>query len=185
MSTYALVILVVVAVGGVAWVFLYPILSGEKKAERRVASIARTDPVARPQRAAAVEQNPARAGRGHAQGHRGAQQEGEAAAACGAAAASRARLEQATFYGDLRHCRRRRLPGHAAVRHRSDRGARLWLCRRLRPAVLDAVVSQEAPREQIPQRISGCRRRHRARHQGRSAAARQSQADLPTTRSSR
>jgi tight adherence protein B len=54
MSTYALVILVVVAVGGVAWVFLYPILSGEKKAERRVASIARSDPVARPQRAAAA-----------------------------------------------------------------------------------------------------------------------------------
>jgi tight adherence protein B len=57
MSTYALVILVVVAVGGVAWVFLYPILSGEKKAERRVASIARSDPVARPQRAAASNKN--------------------------------------------------------------------------------------------------------------------------------
>jgi len=57
MSTYALVILVVVAVGGVAWVFLYPILSGEKKAERRVASIARSDPVARPQRAAAANKS--------------------------------------------------------------------------------------------------------------------------------
>jgi tight adherence protein B len=50
MSTLGLVILVTVAVGGVAWVFLYPILSGEKHAERRVASVARTEPSARPQR---------------------------------------------------------------------------------------------------------------------------------------
>ena len=34
------------AVGGLAWVFIYPILSGERKAEQRVASVARTEPVA-------------------------------------------------------------------------------------------------------------------------------------------
>jgi tight adherence protein B len=50
MSTYALILLVTIAVGGVAWVFIYPILSGEKHAERRVASVARAEPVSRPQR---------------------------------------------------------------------------------------------------------------------------------------
>jgi tight adherence protein B len=34
-------------VGGLAWVFLFPLLSGEKKAEQRRASLARTAPVAR------------------------------------------------------------------------------------------------------------------------------------------
>jgi tight adherence protein B len=50
MSTYALILLVTIAVGGVAWVFIYPILSGEKHAERRVASVARAEPMSRPQR---------------------------------------------------------------------------------------------------------------------------------------
>ncbi|HUC50797.1 MAG TPA: type II secretion system F family protein [Xanthobacteraceae bacterium] len=57
MSTYALVILVVVAVGGVAWVFLYPILSGENQTARRVANVARADAVARPTRATAGNRN--------------------------------------------------------------------------------------------------------------------------------
>ncbi|MBV9558378.1 MAG: type II secretion system F family protein [Pseudolabrys sp.] len=35
------------AVGGVAYVFIYPILSGEKKAEARMASVAKAEPVAR------------------------------------------------------------------------------------------------------------------------------------------
>ena len=30
-----------VAIGGVAWVFLYPLLSGERQAEKRRASVAR------------------------------------------------------------------------------------------------------------------------------------------------
>jgi tight adherence protein B len=34
------------AVGGLLWVFIYPILSGERKTEKRVASVARTEPVA-------------------------------------------------------------------------------------------------------------------------------------------
>lgn len=50
MQNYALFFLVALAIGGVAWVFVYPILSGERKAERRKASIARSEPIARPTR---------------------------------------------------------------------------------------------------------------------------------------
>ena len=52
MQTYGLFFLVAIAIGGVAWVFIYPILSGERKAERRMASVARSEPMARPTRAA-------------------------------------------------------------------------------------------------------------------------------------
>ena len=52
MQSYALFFLVAVAIGGVAWVFVYPILSGERKTERRMASVARSEPLARPTRAA-------------------------------------------------------------------------------------------------------------------------------------
>ena len=46
MQTLGLFSLVAVAMGGVAWVFLYPFLSGERKAEKRRASVARSEPVA-------------------------------------------------------------------------------------------------------------------------------------------
>ncbi len=52
MESYGLFFLVALAIGGVLWVFVYPILSGEQKAERRVASVARTEPMARQTRAA-------------------------------------------------------------------------------------------------------------------------------------
>ena len=52
MQTYGLFFLVAFAIGGVAWVFLYPILSGERKAERRMSSVARSEPIARPTRGA-------------------------------------------------------------------------------------------------------------------------------------
>jgi tight adherence protein B len=52
MQAYGLFFLVAVAIGGVAWVFVYPFLSGEKKAERRMASVARSEPMARPTRSA-------------------------------------------------------------------------------------------------------------------------------------
>src|SRR4029079_598657 len=45
-QTLALVSMVATAVGGVAWVLLYPILSGERQAERRRASVARPEPMA-------------------------------------------------------------------------------------------------------------------------------------------
>jgi len=46
-ETIALFFLVTVAMGGVAWVFIYPILSGERNAERRMASVSKSGPVAR------------------------------------------------------------------------------------------------------------------------------------------
>ena len=46
MQPIALFFLASVAVGGVVWVFLYPILSGERKAEQRMANVAKTEPVA-------------------------------------------------------------------------------------------------------------------------------------------
>jgi tight adherence protein B len=53
MNIYLVFIMVAVAIGGVAWVFIYPFLSGERAAELRVASVARTEPVAqRPTRSA-------------------------------------------------------------------------------------------------------------------------------------
>ena len=42
----ALAFLAAAAVGGIAWVFLYPLLAGEKQAASRRASVARTEPVA-------------------------------------------------------------------------------------------------------------------------------------------
>jgi len=47
MQAIALAFLAFTAIGGVAWVFIYPMLSGEKKAESRRASIARPEPAAR------------------------------------------------------------------------------------------------------------------------------------------
>ncbi len=47
MQTIALFFLASVAVGGVVWVFVYPILSGERKAEQRMANVAKAEPAAR------------------------------------------------------------------------------------------------------------------------------------------
>jgi tight adherence protein B len=47
MQTIALTFLAATAIGGLAWVFLYPLLSGQKKAENRRASIAKPEPAAR------------------------------------------------------------------------------------------------------------------------------------------
>src|SRR5450759_1077685 len=47
MQTIALVFLASVAFGGVAWVFVYPILSGERKVEQRMANVAKAEPAAR------------------------------------------------------------------------------------------------------------------------------------------
>src|SRR5579872_2515850 len=45
MQTLALAFLAAAAVGGIAWVFLYPLLSGQKNAETRRASVAKAEPV--------------------------------------------------------------------------------------------------------------------------------------------
>jgi tight adherence protein B len=47
MDAYAIFFLVAVAIGGIAYVFLYPFLSGERNAERRVAAAARAEPISR------------------------------------------------------------------------------------------------------------------------------------------
>ena len=47
MQALALAFLAATAIGGVAWVFLYPMLSGQRKAESRRASVASPEPVAR------------------------------------------------------------------------------------------------------------------------------------------
>src|SRR5207244_1059317 len=47
MQALALAFLAATAIGGLAWVFIYPSLSGQRKAESRRASIARTDAPAR------------------------------------------------------------------------------------------------------------------------------------------
>jgi tight adherence protein B len=47
MQALALAFLVAVSIGGVAWVFVYPILSGERQAEKRMVSVAKAEPVAR------------------------------------------------------------------------------------------------------------------------------------------
>jgi tight adherence protein B len=48
-QTLAFGFLAATAIGGVAWVFLYPMLSGEKQAESRRASIAKPEPAAKRQ----------------------------------------------------------------------------------------------------------------------------------------
>ena len=50
MQAIALFFLASVAVGGVVWVFVYPILSGERKAEQRMANVAKAEPAARAMR---------------------------------------------------------------------------------------------------------------------------------------
>ena len=47
MNSFAVFFLVAVAFGGVAYVFLYPMLSGEKATEKRVATVAKARPAAR------------------------------------------------------------------------------------------------------------------------------------------
>jgi tight adherence protein B len=47
MQGLAVFFLATVAMGGVVWVFVYPILSGERQTEKRLASVAKAEPVAR------------------------------------------------------------------------------------------------------------------------------------------
>ena len=45
MNTSLIFVMVAIAIGGVAWVFIYPLLSGERNAERRMASVTRKEPM--------------------------------------------------------------------------------------------------------------------------------------------
>ena len=44
MQTIAIAVLAALAAGGVIWVFVYPILSGERAAEKRQESVTRAEP---------------------------------------------------------------------------------------------------------------------------------------------
>jgi tight adherence protein B len=47
MQTIAIAVLAALAAGGVIWVFIYPILSGERQAEQRQVNVTRAEPAAR------------------------------------------------------------------------------------------------------------------------------------------
>ncbi|WP_316231554.1 type II secretion system F family protein [Bradyrhizobium sp. SZCCHNR1051] len=47
LQALALAFLAATAIGGIAWVFLYPLLSGERKAEQRRSTVAKSEPVVR------------------------------------------------------------------------------------------------------------------------------------------
>ena len=76
MQTIALFFLVTAAIGGVAWVFVYPILSGERKAEKRQAIVARTGAAVRAsaRSAPATQKSRREQVEGSAEGARGAPQ---------------------------------------------------------------------------------------------------------------
>ncbi|HMF26279.1 MAG TPA: type II secretion system F family protein [Pseudolabrys sp.] len=52
MQFIAIFFLAAVAIGGVAYTFIYPLLSGERKAEQRMQSVAKTEPITRVSRGA-------------------------------------------------------------------------------------------------------------------------------------
>ncbi len=174
-QTLALFFLATVAAGGVAWVFIYPMLSGEAKAEKRMASVARAEPTSR-----TVAQ-------------RGAQR------------TRREQVEESLKELEMRQARAKRPPlpmrinqaglslskqqfilisaalgliAFAALLHgrrRAHPRARRRVRRRRRRAAMASGLPEEAAGRQIPRGVSRCRRRHRARRQGRPAAARMPQ----------
>ncbi len=184
MQVLALAFLAFTAIGGLAWVFIYPSLSGEKKAE--IAPC--LDCAAGTRRASGLRQDPAlapRAGRRLAEGTRGAPPEGKARPVGHATLPGRSGLDAAEILDGVRRLRggvfRRRVHGRRRTAGRRGYG----LCRGLRSAALDAGLSQEAPREGIYKGAARRRRRHRARHQGRPAAVRNRSRWLPPTHRNR
>ena len=170
MQTLALVSMVTVAVGGVAWVLLYPLLSGERQAEKRRASVAGAEPMAR------VSRTPQKS--------------------------RREQVEETLKELEVKSKSPRNLPLHMKIEQAGlswSKNKFLMVAAALGlvgfllvllagfgllsavavgfaaagPAAMDAEVSEGPPREEVSQRLSGRRGRHRARHQGRPAAARQ------------
>ena len=176
MQVLMLFALVGLAIGGVAWVFVYPILSGERAAERRVASVARPQPMAARQVRTAQKARREQV--------EGSLKQLEARSKKARRAPLSVRITQA----GLNWSQQRFIVISAAlgavgliVPFITGMGLLASLAPGLRhgvrPAALDPVVAQEAPRIALPRTFSRCRRRDRARHQGRPAAARQSEAD--------
>ena len=177
MQVLGLFFLVAVAIGGVAWVFVYPILSGERKAERRHGErrARRADRAADP---------------GAAQKPRREQIEGSSSrwkSGSGRPSGRRFRCacrrpgliwSKRRFMVTAVVLRRRRFRRLAADRERAccrrsafafaaGAGLPLWMLKFLKKR-------REA---RFLERFARRRRRDRARHQGRPAAARQPQAD--------
>ncbi len=48
MVSLSIAVMVMLSVGGVAWVFIYPLLSGERRAEKRVKTLTTRRPVSSP-----------------------------------------------------------------------------------------------------------------------------------------
>ena len=171
MQTMAVFFLVALAIGGVAWVFVYPMISGERQAERRKETVVRTGSM--PTR---VPRNAQRSRREQVEeslkelenvGRR------KSVPLANEDCPGRPELVETAIHP---HQRRdgtggiRRVP---ADRRRDLCGPWRGLRGRLRHATVAAQVSQEPAGKQIPGGVPGCRRHHRPRHQGGTAAARQ------------
>ena len=171
LQSIALFFLVTVAIGGVAWVFLYPILSGERQTEKRVASVAKAEPVQRVRptvSARAATRSPRRS----RNSRRGTRRKGPGAAV-GAARAGRPEMVEAAIHAGVGRHRHRLLPGghdRAAaglivaigLGFAGAFGVPFWLLSFLK----------KRRESEVSQLVSRCGRHHRARRQGRPAAAR-------------
>ena len=183
MQALALAFLAATAIGGLAWVFLYPLLSGEKKAENRRASIAKPEPTAR--QVDKTQRSRREQVEGSLKELEARRQKEKKVPLSSAPHPGRPGLVDTEIHDRLRRSGRRLLRARDLVRRRTTRRDRAGLRRRLRPAALGPQLSQEAPREELSQGPARRRRRHRARHQGGPAAVRVASRSSPPTRRSR
>ena len=135
----ALGFLAAAAVGGLAWVFLYPMLSGEKKAEARRTSVAKPEPAAR---------QADKTQRSRREQVEGSLKELEARRQKDKRVSLGTRLTQAgldwtrtEILDDLRRARRRRVRGRLRGRRRPAGRGRPGFRGRLRPAALGCSAS--------------------------------------------
>jgi len=169
LQALALAFLAATAIGGIAWVFLYPLLSGERKAEQRRSTVAKSEPVVR---------QAERSQRSRREQVESSLKDLEAKAQKQSKVPLNLRISQAgldwtaEILDHLRGPRPRGVRGRLLCRRWSARRARARLCRRLRPTALDPRLPEEAAREEIPGGAARRGRRHRPRHQSRPAAVR-------------
>jgi tight adherence protein B len=167
MQVYGLFFLVAVAIGGVVWVFVYPFLSGEKKTERRMASVSRTEPAARPTRGAQKTR------REQVEGSLKELEERQKKA-------KRVPLSIKLTQAGLNWSKRQFMLTSGALgvvaflfaflMGGPFGGARLCFCRRLRISAVASFFPEKTSRGEISQLFPRRRRRDRPRHQGRPAA---------------
>src|SRR6202022_216779 len=148
MQNMPMFFLVAVAIGGVAWVFLYPVLSGEKKAEKRQQSVVRAYPAAPAARTARNQQKPRREQIEATLKQVEDRRAKSASLNVRIAQAGLAWSKQRFFITCAALAVIGLLIGFFARRWTAHR-AGAWLRRRLRPAVLDAEVPKETPGSKI------------------------------------